>query len=119
VLRVKLRYLDDWTGVRQRNADAYRACLSKMNVLVVAPKPVDSGNRHVYNQFVVCAEQRDQLQAYLKANGIGTEVYYPLPLHLQGRFAQLGYKKGDFPVSEKLAGAALTLPVSADVAGER
>lgn len=115
VLRVKFKYLDEWTSARQRNAGLYRAFLADLHVPVITPKTADNQDRHIYNQFVVRAEQRDELQSHLKAKGIGTEVYYPQPLHLQSCFAQLGHKKGDFPVSEQLAAESLALPISSEV----
>ena len=83
VLRVKLRYLDGWSAGRARNAERYRSQMAKLAVPVIPAKPVEYQTRHVYNQFVIRCEQRDGLQAHLKKQGIGSEVYYPLPLHLQ------------------------------------
>jgi len=111
VLRVKLRYLDNWTAGRQCNADLYRSLISEMNVPVVVPQPAEYQTRHIYNQFVIRCARRDELQKYLKDNGVGTEVYYPLPLHLQPCFSSLGYRAGDLPVSEQLAKETLALPV--------
>ena len=111
VLRVKLRYLDQWSDGRARNADIYRATLAALNVPVVPPQPAEYQTRHIYNQFVIRAERRDALQAHLKQQGIGSEVYYPLPLHLQRCYEFLGYRAGDFPVSELLAADSLALPV--------
>jgi dTDP-4-amino-4,6-dideoxygalactose transaminase len=111
VLRVKLRYLDQWSDSRARNADIYRATLAALNVPVVPPQPAEYQTRHIYNQFVIRAERRDALQAHLKQQGIGSEVYYPLPLHLQRCYEFLGYRAGDFPVSELLAADSLALPV--------
>lgn len=109
VLRVKLKYLDEWTAGRQRNADCYRRLLAKSPVITPAPCPPQS--RHIYNQFCICGDRRDELQRYLGACGIGTEIYYPLPLHLQACFASLGYSEGSLPVSEKAAKHALALPI--------
>jgi dTDP-4-amino-4,6-dideoxygalactose transaminase len=118
VLRVKLRYLDSWTQSRQENAAHYRALLKTINAPVSAPEPAAHTSRHVYNQFVVLCPKRDHLQSYLKQQGIGTEVYYPLPLHLQECFAGLGFKHGDFPVSERLAAESLALPVYPELSFE-
>lgn len=111
VLRVKLRYLDEWTEARDRNASLYRQLLQEMNVPVIPPALASYQTRHIYNQFVIRGERRDELQQYLKEYGIGTEIYYPLPMHLQPCFSELGYKEGDFPVSERLAKTSLALPV--------
>ena len=118
VLRVKFRHLDDWTAGRQRNAEHYRTRLAELSVPVTAMKPATYQTRHVYNQFVICGPKRDELQAHLKAAGIGSEIYYPLPLHLQPCYAELGYKKGDFPISEKLAAESLALPVQGELSAD-
>lgn len=111
VLRVKLRHLDAWTEGRQRNANLYRQIISHLRIPVTVPVEKPYQTRHIYNQFVIVGERRDELQAYLKENGIGTEVYYPLPMHIQTCFLNLGYSAGDFPVSERLAKESLALPV--------
>jgi dTDP-4-amino-4,6-dideoxygalactose transaminase len=118
VLRVKLRYLDRWSEGRQQNADRYRARFAKTGVPVAPLKTEAYQTRHIYNQFVICGERRDALQAHLKEQGIGTEVYYPIPLHLQPCYAFLGHKRGDFPVSERLAAESLALPVHSEMAAE-
>jgi dTDP-4-amino-4,6-dideoxygalactose transaminase len=114
VLRVKLRYLDSWTQGRQRNAARYRELfaatgLSEMAGFVLPHEmPL---RRHIYNQFVVRVPQRDELLAHLKQAKIGTEVYYPVPMHLQECFADLGCRPGDFPHSEAAAMETLALPI--------
>jgi dTDP-4-amino-4,6-dideoxygalactose transaminase len=118
VLRVKFRYLDEWSEGRQRNAGIYRTLLEKLSVPVIPTMPAVYQTRHIYNQFVIRCERRDALQAHLKKQGIGSEVYYPLPLHLQQCYAFLGHKPGDFPVSEKLAAESLALPVYPELAAE-
>ena len=118
VLRVKLRYLDSWTAARQANADRYRQILGEWKAPVIPPQTAAYQTRHIYNQFAIRAPRRDELRAYLKQQGIGTEVYYPLPLHLQSCFAHLGYRRGDFPVSERLAEESLALPVHAELTAE-
>ena len=111
VLRVKLRHLDDWTAARQRNAGLYRRLLSEKQVPVTPSASAAFTTRHIYNQFAILAARRDELREFLQLNGIGSEVYYPLPLHLQKCFAGLGYRAGDFPVSEQVARESLALPI--------
>jgi dTDP-4-amino-4,6-dideoxygalactose transaminase len=111
ILRVKLRYLDSWTAGRQRNAAKYRDLLGASDVPVTLPAAAPDNTRHIYNQFVIRCERRDELKAYLAERGVGTEIYYPLPLHLQPCFSNLGYKSGQFPVSEKVANDSLALPI--------
>jgi dTDP-4-amino-4,6-dideoxygalactose transaminase len=115
VLRVKFKYLDTWTGKRQHNAAIYRDILAGMNVPVVPPVTMPYQTRHVYNQFAIRAEDRDGLQTYLKQHGVGSEVYYPVPLHLQSCFTHLGYRAGDFPVSERLAKESLAVPIYSEL----
>jgi dTDP-4-amino-4,6-dideoxygalactose transaminase len=115
ILQVKLRHLDKWSAGRQQNADSYRRLFTEARVPVTLPQPASYQTRHVYNQFVIRGQRRDELQTYLKENGVGTEVYYPLSLHQQPCFAHLGYKTGDFPVSEQLAGDSLALPIYAEL----
>ena len=117
VLRVKLRHLDGWISGRQHNADLYRTLLAATPEVIPAA-PAAWQTRHVYNQFVIRCPRRDALQAHLKQNGIGSEVYYPVPLHLQPCYSDLGYAKGDFPVSERLAAESLALPVYSELAAE-
>ena len=115
VLRVKFKYLDSWTEKRQQNADRYRAILGSISLPVIPPTSMPYQTRHIYNQFAIRAEDRDGLQAYLKQHGVGSEVYYPLPLHLQTCFAHLGHKTGDFPVSERLAKESLAVPIYSEL----
>ena len=115
VLRIKLRYLDSWTAGRQRNAALYRQYLEELKVPVTVPAPAISTTRHTYNQFVICGERRNELQAHLKNRGVGTEIYYPVPMHLQQCFADLGYRRGDFPVSERMAETSLALPIYSEL----
>jgi dTDP-4-amino-4,6-dideoxygalactose transaminase len=104
VLRVKLKYLDCWTEGRRRNAAFYRERLT------ATPYELPD-SRHIYHQFVIRSEQRDALMTHLKEQGIGCEVYYPVPLHLQRCFEDLGYERGDFPISEKASNDTLALPI--------
>jgi len=116
VLRVKLNHLEGWTAGRQRNARRYERLFADAKLLerVTLPR-TDKGNVHVYNQFTVRAQKRDELRAYLKDKGVGTEIYYPIPLHLQDCYRGLGYKKGDFPVSERAAEEVMSLPIYAEL----
>ena len=112
ILRVRLRHLEEWNEERRIVAERYMLLFREKGLLDhISPPVEDEGNRHVYHQYVVKAERRDELQAYLDERGIVTRVYYPLPLHLQHCFSYLGYKAGDFPVSEKLAESVLALPI--------
>jgi dTDP-4-amino-4,6-dideoxygalactose transaminase len=112
VLNVKLDYLDDWNRARQRNAALYCELLSGV---VTTPVPRPHQTCHVYNQFVIRCPRRDELRTWLSSHGVGTEVYYPLPLHLQPALAGYGYGPGDFPVSEQLAREVLALPIFAEL----
>lgn len=114
VLRVKFRHLDAWTRGRQENATRYRERLAGVSAVRLPAEPATS-SRHVYNQFVIRCDRRDGLQAHLKGRGIGTEVYYPVPMHLQKCFDELGYAPGDFPVSEACAADSLAVPVHSDL----
>ena len=112
ILRVKLRYLDNWTDGRRRNAETYRELFAEYNLteqlaLPCAPK----ASFHVYNQFSIRAPRRDELQGYLRDRGILTEVYYPSPLHVEPAFAYLGHRIGDFPNAEAACREVLSLPI--------
>ena len=114
VLRVKLRHIDAWTAARRAVADRYRDLLAADGLADRVLAPVERpGHVHVYNQFVVRVPEgsRDPLRAHLAARGIGTEVYYPIPLHLQPCFAPLHHRPGDFPRAEAAAGQTLALPI--------
>jgi len=110
ILRVKLKYLAAWTAARRRNAAQYWRLFEETGLLSCAVLPQDTPG-HIYNQFVVRFPERDLLQAFLRDRGVETEVYYPLPLHLQECFRDLGYRKGDFPHAEAAAYESLALPI--------
>lgn len=116
VLRVKLKYLDRWTEGRRRNAALYREAFSNTRSIEV---PYEAPNsRHIYNQFVIRSPRRDDLMSHLKQQGIGCEVYYPVPLHLQRCFKDLGYKTEDFPISEAASKESLALPIYPELTPE-
>ncbi|HUE84674.1 MAG TPA: DegT/DnrJ/EryC1/StrS family aminotransferase [Vicinamibacterales bacterium] len=112
VLRVKLPHLEAWTSARQRNAQRYRALFADAGLIDVVTLPLEAPRRtHIYNQFVVRVPDRDRLRAHLAAQGISTEVYYPVPFHLQKCFADLGYAPGAFPRAEAAAKETVALPI--------
>lgn len=112
VLRVKLRHLDDWSAKRQLNANRYNRLFNEKGLAgTKIHTPAVKQNRHIYNQYVIRVERRDELKEHLLASGIGVEVYYPVPLHQQECFAYLGYKPGDFPQSEEAALTTIALPI--------
>lgn len=122
VVRVKLRHLDKWTAGRQSNAARYNDLFEESGLsdeVVRLPVGAPDDCRHIYNQYVVRVERRDELRAYLSEQEIGTEVYYPVPMHLQECFAYLGQGEGCFPESEKAALETLALPVYPEVSDEQ
>lgn len=120
IVSIKLKYLDDWTAARQKNARKYRDFFKQAGLEGVVKCPVEKENRHIYNQFVISVERdRDELRQFLTDHNIGNEVYYPVPLHLQECFAYLNHRKGDFPVSEHAAAYTLALPVYPELADQQ
>lgn len=112
VLRVKLPHLDTWTAGRQQNAATYRRLFAAAGLDRVIGLPAELPNvRHIYNQFVIRCPDRDGLMAQLKQHNIGHEIYYPVPMHIQECFADLGYRQGDFPHSEAAANETLAIPI--------
>ena len=111
VLSVKLPHLPAWSGARRRNARFYDDALAGLDGLAIPP--VDDGNESIFNQYTVrvAGGKRDALGAFLRERGVGTGVYYPVPLHLQDCFAHLGYREGDFPESERACREVLSLPI--------
>ena len=109
VLGVKLKHLDVWTNKRRSVAEKYCEQLKDLNEIIL-PKEMPYA-KHVYHLFVIQTSRRDELQNFLNKNEISTGLHYPVPLHLQECFEHLGYKKGDFPNTEKLAENCLSLPM--------
>ena len=120
ILGVKLKHLDAWTAGRQHNADRYRQLFEERGLVEVIGLPETREERHIYNQFVIRAPgRRDDLRAHLTDAEIGTEVYYPIPLHLQECFQYLGHQAGDFPESERAAEETLALPIYPELTDEQ
>jgi dTDP-4-amino-4,6-dideoxygalactose transaminase len=122
IVLAKLRHLDTWTAGRQRNADRYdrlftEAGLSGPTGPITLPR-VDT-DRHVFNQYVIRVDRRDQLKNDLRQQGVETEIYYPVPMHLQRCFAYLGYQQGAFPESERAAQNTLALPIHPELTDEQ
>ncbi len=113
VVLSKLRFLDQWTRGRRENARRYEVLFSSTDLVKEGfiQLPVAKNGKHVFNQYVIRAKQRDGLQRFLKEHSVGTEIYYPLPLHLQECFQYLGHRRGDFPESERAAEETLALPI--------
>jgi len=117
VVVTKLRYLDEWTAARQKNAARYNRLFTGSEIVRATPQgrsvalPKVTTDRHIFNQYVIRVPDRDDLQQALKEKGVGTEVYYPVPMHLQPCFAYLGLGVGAFPESERAAKETLALPI--------
>jgi dTDP-4-amino-4,6-dideoxygalactose transaminase len=113
VLGVKLPHLDAWTSARQRTARIYDEAFAAagLGVKVVTPPAPAAGARHIYNQYVIRVRHRDALRQHLSAAGVGTEIYYPVPLHRQECFAYLGHGTGEFPESGRAAAETVALPI--------
>lgn len=135
VISVKLPHLDSWSEGRRKNAALYTKLFVEAGLSeetgrlhyddknkVLLPEPVYKSdslkNFHIYNQFVIRVENRDELRKFLTEKGIGNEIYYPVPFHLQECFADLGYKKGDFPVAEMCADTSIALPIYPELTTE-
>jgi len=109
VLLAKLPHLAAWSGKRREHAAYYTRAFNELPQ--VTPPAVDPANEHIFHQYTIRAERRDGLQAHLKKEGIGHAVYYPIPLHRQPCFAQLGYKEGSLPEAERASREVLSLPI--------
>ncbi len=120
VVSIKLKYLDQWTQGRQENARNYRKLFKETGLADVVQLPFEKEDRHIYNQFVISVkEKRDDLRRFLNDAGIGTEVYYPVPMHLQACFSDLNYKNGDFPAAEHAALHTLALPIYPELSDDQ
>jgi dTDP-4-amino-4,6-dideoxygalactose transaminase len=120
VLRVKLPYLHEWTNARRNNARRYDELFAAAGLgdRVVLPKE-PPGYRHIFNQYVVRVPDRDRVRSYLSGHGIGTEIYYPVPFHLQECFAAHGHRRGDFPHAEAAADSTIALPIYGELTREQ
>ncbi|WP_132767809.1 DegT/DnrJ/EryC1/StrS family aminotransferase [Tepidibacillus fermentans] len=117
ILNVKFPHLDAWSELRRKHAAYYTQLLSDLKEVVTPYE--DENSYHIYHQYTIRVKDRDALQAYLKEQGVQTMIYYPLPLHMQPVFADLGYKEGDLPESEKAAKEALSLPMYPELRKEQ
>jgi dTDP-4-amino-4,6-dideoxygalactose transaminase len=116
ILRAKLAHLEEWNEARRRHAATYRELLSDLDpVLPHEPEHI----RAVYHLFVVRLQERDALREHLQARGISTGIHYPIPLHLQPAYRHLGYKAGDFPITEECARQVLSLPMYPELTQEQ
>jgi len=116
ILRVKLRHLEAWTEARRRHAAMYRRLLGQAGVQLPCEMPY---NRHVYHVYAIRTAQRAGLQAALEAAGIQTSIHYPIPVYLQPAYSDLGYRRGDFPVSERAADEVLSVPINPEMTDEQ
>jgi len=117
VINVKMKYIEEWTEKRRKNAELYNQLLAKIDQ-VITPTEL-SHVKHVYHLYVIRVKKREELQQFLKENGIQTGLHYPIPLHLTQAYAHLDYRKGDFPTAEKLADEILSLPMYPELSAEQ
>jgi dTDP-4-amino-4,6-dideoxygalactose transaminase len=123
ILSVKLKYIDTWNGARRTAAKRYHALFRATGLAESGPYPVHGvvlpheapGSKHVWHQYVVRTGRRDELRAFLTERKIGSEIYYPVPLHMQDALKELGYKVGDFPEAERAAREVLALPIFPEI----
>jgi dTDP-4-amino-4,6-dideoxygalactose transaminase len=118
VLRVKLKYLDQWSDARRRNAEDYGRLFAEAGVEEVVTPAVRPNRRHIFNQYTIRCSRRGDLMEFLKRRGVGSEIYYPAPLHLQECFSYLGYQPGDLPVTERTSRECLSLPIYPELTEE-
>ena len=120
ILRVKLPHLARWTSRRRKNAVRYDALFAEAGLTAQVTLPAaPADRRHVFNQYVVRVPDRDRVRAFLTERGIGTEIYYPVPFHLQECFASLGHSRGDFPQAEAAASSTLALPIYGELTADQ
>jgi dTDP-4-amino-4,6-dideoxygalactose transaminase len=120
VLRVKLPHLERWTSMRQRNAERYKALFEDAGLTDRVTLPTTpSDRRHIFNQYVIRVARRGHVRRVLDDRGIGTEIYYPVPFHLQECFSSLGHRRGDFPHAEAAADSVLALPIYPELTMEQ
>ena len=120
VLRVKLPHLLAWTEARRANAATYNRRLAEAGLTGAVTLPIEPADRrHIFNQYVVRVPERDRVRAALAERGVATEIYYPVPFHLQECFAPLGYTRGDFPRAEAAADSTLALPIYGELTPEQ
>ncbi|MDM8539637.1 DegT/DnrJ/EryC1/StrS family aminotransferase [Desulfococcaceae bacterium HSG9] len=120
IVSIKLKYLDAWTQARQENAARYNSLFQEAGLDEWVVLPTVTQDRHIYNQYIIrLKKNRDQLRQFLQEEGIGSEIYYPMPLHLQECFADLDYQKGDFPVAEQAALQTLALPIYPELTSDQ
>lgn len=118
VLRIKLKYLAQWNAIRHEKFLHYNELFNTAHTTIIIPLE-QAYARHVGYAYTICVQRRAELMEYLKNNGIPSMIYYPVPLHLQEVYKNLGYKKGDFPVSEKLSDEVLSLPIYPELTDEQ
>jgi dTDP-4-amino-4,6-dideoxygalactose transaminase len=116
VLNVKMRYIEEWTEARRAHAARYDKLLAPLGIQT---PPADHLGRHVYHVYAVRIRGRDEVQRRLEADGIATGIHYPVPVHLQPAYSDLGFEPGDLPVSERVATEVLSLPMYAELADEQ
>ena len=119
VLNVKFPHLTEWSELRREKANIYSTLLNeKVGEHVVTPYEAE-GHHHIFHQYTIRVEKRDELQKYLQEQGVSCMIYYPKPLHLQPVFADLGYKEGDLPITEKAALEVVSLPMFPEITQEQ
>ena len=119
ILSVKLPYLNDWNEARRRNAMRYNELLGDLSGTELMLPNSEKGNYHIYHQYTLRHTRRDELQAYLKAHGVDSKVFYPHPMHLQPAYAYLGYHAGDFPIAEQATREVLSIPIVPELSDEQ